>query len=53
MLVYLLQVLSLLKDDNTFIKELFARVKSPNMSRESKEDLVRKDPTQFILQWST
>ncbi|KAL8481361.1 hypothetical protein ACS0TY_027757 [Phlomoides rotata] len=33
-------VLSLLKDDNTFIKELFARVKSPNMSREAKEDLV-------------
>ncbi|KAK4425939.1 Serine/threonine-protein phosphatase 4 regulatory subunit [Sesamum alatum] len=33
-------VVSLLKDDNTFIKELFARLKSPNTSTESKKTLV-------------
>ncbi|KAL0457478.1 UNVERIFIED_CONTAM: Serine/threonine-protein phosphatase 4 regulatory subunit [Sesamum latifolium] len=33
-------VVSLLKDDSTFIKELFARLKSPNTSTESKKTLV-------------
>ncbi|XP_011100785.1 serine/threonine-protein phosphatase 4 regulatory subunit 3 [Sesamum indicum] len=33
-------VVSLLKDDSTFIKELFARLKSPNISTESKKTLV-------------
>ncbi|KAL3626588.1 hypothetical protein CASFOL_030137 [Castilleja foliolosa] len=33
-------VISLLKDDNTFIKELFARMKSPTTSVESKKTLV-------------
>ncbi|KAL8047559.1 hypothetical protein ABFX02_07G007500 [Erythranthe guttata] len=33
-------VVSLLKDDNTFIKELFARLKSPTTSIESKLTLV-------------
>ncbi|KAL3812285.1 hypothetical protein ACJIZ3_013553 [Penstemon smallii] len=32
-------VVSLLKDDNTFIKELFARLKSPATSKESKKTL--------------
>ncbi|XP_038720091.1 serine/threonine-protein phosphatase 4 regulatory subunit 3A-like isoform X2 [Tripterygium wilfordii] len=33
-------VVSLLKDDNTFIQELFARLKSPTASAESKKNLV-------------
>ncbi|KAI4334946.1 hypothetical protein L6164_013641 [Bauhinia variegata] len=33
-------VVSLLKDDNTFIQELFARLKSPTTSPESKKNLV-------------
>ncbi|KAI3459229.1 hypothetical protein Pfo_015892 [Paulownia fortunei] len=33
-------VVSLLRDNNTFIKELFARLKSPNTSVESKKTLV-------------
>ncbi|KAK7264697.1 hypothetical protein RJT34_32307 [Clitoria ternatea] len=33
-------VVSLLKDDNTFIQELFARLKSPTTSQESKKNLV-------------
>ncbi|XP_061349087.1 uncharacterized protein LOC133294448 isoform X2 [Gastrolobium bilobum] len=33
-------VLSLLKDDTTFIQELFARLKSPATSQESKKNLV-------------
>lgn len=35
-----LQVVTLLKDDSTFIKELFARLKSPTTSPESKRNLV-------------
>jgi len=38
--VYLLQVVSLLKDDSTFIQELFARLRSPSTSMESKKNLV-------------
>ncbi|KAG9139389.1 hypothetical protein Leryth_017308 [Lithospermum erythrorhizon] len=34
-------VVSLLKDDSTFIKELFAKLTSPNTSTESKKNLVR------------
>ncbi|KAH1200909.1 Serine/threonine-protein phosphatase 4 regulatory subunit 3 [Glycine max] len=33
-------VVSLLKDDSTFIQELFARLKSPTTSQESKKNLV-------------
>ncbi|XP_052310778.1 uncharacterized protein LOC7485913 isoform X6 [Populus trichocarpa] len=33
-------VVSLLKDDNTFIQELFARLRSPTTSAESKKNLV-------------
>ncbi|GAB4850809.1 hypothetical protein Ancab_030109 [Ancistrocladus abbreviatus] len=33
-------VVSLLKDDNTFIQELFARLRSPSTSAESKKNLV-------------
>ncbi|KAJ6902818.1 serine/threonine-protein phosphatase 4 regulatory subunit 3A isoform X10 [Populus alba x Populus x berolinensis] len=33
-------VVSLLKDDNTFIQELFARLRSPTSSAESKKNLV-------------
>ncbi|XP_038723073.1 serine/threonine-protein phosphatase 4 regulatory subunit 3-like isoform X2 [Tripterygium wilfordii] len=33
-------VVSLLKDDNTFIQELFTRLKSPTASAESKKNLV-------------
>ncbi|XP_017409810.1 uncharacterized protein LOC108322293 isoform X2 [Vigna angularis] len=33
-------VVSLLKDDNTFIQELFARLKSPTTSPESKKNMV-------------
>ncbi|KVH99850.1 hypothetical protein Ccrd_021909 [Cynara cardunculus var. scolymus] len=33
-------VVTLLKDDSTFIKELFARLKSPNTSPDSKRNLV-------------
>ncbi|OWM71132.1 hypothetical protein CDL15_Pgr011259 [Punica granatum] len=33
-------VVSLLKDDNTFIQELFARLRSPTTSSESKKNLV-------------
>ncbi|XP_043720303.1 serine/threonine-protein phosphatase 4 regulatory subunit 3-like isoform X2 [Telopea speciosissima] len=33
-------VVSLLKDDNTFIQELFAKMKSPSTSAESKKNLV-------------
>ncbi|CAL0300954.1 unnamed protein product [Lupinus luteus] len=33
-------VVSLLKDDNTFIQELFARLKSPTTSLESKKNMV-------------
>lgn len=33
-------VVSLLKDDSTFIQELFARLKSPTTSEESKKNLV-------------
>ncbi|KAH6808627.1 binding protein [Perilla frutescens var. frutescens] len=33
-------IVSLLKDDNTFIKELFARLKDPTVSIESKRTLV-------------
>ncbi|XP_021906864.1 serine/threonine-protein phosphatase 4 regulatory subunit 3 [Carica papaya] len=33
-------VVSLLKDDNTFIQELFSRLRSPTMSIESKKNLV-------------
>ncbi|XP_042512288.1 serine/threonine-protein phosphatase 4 regulatory subunit 3-like [Macadamia integrifolia] len=33
-------VVSLLKDDNTFIQELFAKMKSPSTSVESKKNLV-------------
>ncbi|CAM8927015.1 unnamed protein product [Rhodiola kirilowii] len=33
-------VVSLLKDDNTFIQELFARLKSPSISTESKKNMV-------------
>ncbi|KAG6664198.1 serine/threonine-protein phosphatase 4 regulatory subunit 3 isoform X1 [Carya illinoinensis] len=33
-------VVSLLKDDSTFIQELFARLKSPSISAESKKNLV-------------
>ena len=36
----LLQVVSLLKDDSTFIQELFARLRSPSTSEESKKNLV-------------
>lgn len=43
-LVHLLQVVSLLKDDSTFIKELFARLKSPTISMESKKTLVHIGP---------
>ncbi|XP_028180302.1 serine/threonine-protein phosphatase 4 regulatory subunit 3-like isoform X3 [Glycine soja] len=34
-------VVSLLKDDSTFIQELFARLKSPTTSPESKKNMVR------------
>ncbi|XP_019180538.1 PREDICTED: serine/threonine-protein phosphatase 4 regulatory subunit 3 isoform X2 [Ipomoea nil] len=34
-------VVSILKDDSTFIHELFVRLKSPAVSEESKENLVR------------
>ncbi|XP_024636962.1 serine/threonine-protein phosphatase 4 regulatory subunit 3 isoform X3 [Medicago truncatula] len=33
-------VIAMLKDDNTFIQELFARLKSPTTSQESKKNLV-------------
>ncbi|XP_045832116.1 serine/threonine-protein phosphatase 4 regulatory subunit 3-like isoform X2 [Trifolium pratense] len=33
-------VIAMLKDDNTFIQELFARLKSPSTSQESKKNLV-------------
>ncbi|KAK8572064.1 hypothetical protein V6N13_047686 [Hibiscus sabdariffa] len=33
-------IISLLKDDNTFIQELFARLRSPTTSAESKKNLV-------------
>jgi protein phosphatase-4 regulatory subunit 3 len=33
-------VVSLLKDDSTFIQELFARLRSPSTSMESKKNLV-------------
>ncbi|KAL5182610.1 Serine/threonine-protein phosphatase 4 regulatory subunit 3 [Glycine soja] len=36
-------VVSLLKDDSTFIQELFARLKSPTTSQESKKNLVSLD----------
>ncbi|GKA79914.1 serine/threonine-protein phosphatase 4 regulatory subunit 3-like protein isoform X1, partial [Tanacetum coccineum] len=35
-------VVSMLKDDNTFIKELFTRLKSPSVGPESKINLVKK-----------
>lgn len=37
------QVISFLKDDSTFIQELFARLRSPSTSDDSKKDLVSID----------
>lgn len=35
-----MQVVTSLKDDSTFIQELFARLRSPSTSDDSKKDLV-------------
>jgi len=39
----------MLKDDNTFIQELFARLKSPTTSQESKKNLVGFDTISYHL----
>lgn len=44
----MLQVVSLLKDDNTFVQELFARLKSSSISAESKKNLVNNIHLFFI-----
>ncbi|KAL6211445.1 hypothetical protein ACLB2K_016671 [Fragaria x ananassa] len=38
--LFLFKVVSLLKDDSTFIQELFARLRSPSTSSKSKKNLV-------------
>ncbi|KAF2312750.1 hypothetical protein GH714_039838 [Hevea brasiliensis] len=40
-------VVTLLKDDSTFIQELFARLRSPNTTAESKKNLVQGMITDF------
>ena len=47
--MHLLQVVSLLKDDSTFIQELFARFRSPSTSMESKKNLVFPDFKRHLL----
>ncbi|MCH89985.1 serine/threonine protein phosphatase 4 regulatory subunit, partial [Trifolium medium] len=42
-------VIAMLKDDNTFIQELFARLKSPTTSQESKKNLVGLDKMSYHL----
>lgn len=41
-MLILLQVISLLKDDTLFIRELFAKMRSSDVSMESKRELVRQ-----------
>ncbi|KAG4924203.1 hypothetical protein JHK87_049743 [Glycine soja] len=40
--LYEKEIVSLLKDDSTFIQELFARLKLPTTSQESKKNLVSR-----------
>lgn len=37
---HIFQIVTLLKDDSNFFQELFARLRSPSTSVESKSDLV-------------
>jgi len=44
-----LQVISLLKDDALFIRQLFARMRSSDISMESKRELVRRAEGFIVL----